>query len=56
VLSISRVVLCESALRDESDRMSLFGIAAHLPVPSLPLVLVEHLVVARLTRVTEPEI
>src|SRR5262245_22327401 len=35
--------------RDETNRLSLLGIADHLPVPSLPLVLVDHLVVARLT-------
>jgi hypothetical protein len=52
---IAWVVLCESVFRDESGRLCLLGIADHLPVPSLPLTLVDHLVVARLTRATGPE-
>jgi hypothetical protein len=44
------VVLCESVARDDTGRLSLIGIASDLPVPSLPLLLVDHLVVARLTR------
>jgi hypothetical protein len=43
------VVVCESVARDETGRLSLIGIASHLPVPFLPLLLVDHLVVARLT-------
>lgn len=46
--SVAWVVLCESVARDETGRLSLIGIASHLPVPSLPLLLNEHLVVARL--------
>lgn len=46
--SVAWVVLCESVARDETGRLSLFGIASHLPVPSLPLLLMEHRVVARL--------
>ena len=52
---IAWVVLCESMFRDDTDRLSLVGIADHLPVPSLPLVLVDHLVVARLTHDVAPE-
>lgn len=46
--SVDWVVLCESVTRDDKGRLSLVGIASHLPVPSLPLVLVEHTIVARL--------
>jgi hypothetical protein len=52
---IAWVVLCESMFRDETDRLCLLGIADHLPVPSLPLVLVDHLVVAKLTHGSGPE-
>lgn len=51
VTTISWVVLCESISRDRFDRISLLGVASHMPVPSLPLVLNEHMVVARLSHV-----
>ena len=53
--SITWVVLCESIFRDQNNRMSLLGVASDLPVPSLPLVLAEHLVVARVSRTPEPQ-
>lgn len=46
--SVAWVVLCEAVARDETRRLSLIGIASHLPVPSLPMVLNEHTIVARL--------
>ena len=53
--TIAWVVLCESMFRDDTGRLSLLGIADHLPVPSLPLVLVDHLVVARIMSDAAPE-
>lgn len=49
MITIAWAVLCEAISRDENNRLSLFGVASDLPVPSLPLVLTEHLIVARLS-------
>jgi len=47
--TVDWVVVCESIGRDNATgRLSLIGLASHLPVPSLPLLLNEHRVVARL--------
>ncbi len=54
-MTIAWVVLCESTRTDQMNRMSLLGIASHMPVPSLPLVLTEHVVVARLSHQGERE-
>src|SRR5262245_52616349 len=55
MVTIEWVVLCESIYRDQTDRMSLLGIASHLPVPTLPLLLTEHMIVARLSKHGTPE-
>lgn len=53
--SIQWVALCEGIVKDDYRRMSLIGIANDLPVPSLPLVLEEHMIVARVSRTGRSE-
>jgi hypothetical protein len=48
-VTIVWMMLCESAFRDATDRINLLGVATHMPVLSLPLVLHEHVLVARLS-------
>ena len=46
--AVDWMVLCESAFFDENGRLCLIGIARHFPVPSIPLLLFQHTLVAHL--------
>jgi hypothetical protein len=44
---IDWMLLCETAFLDRQDRVSLIGVATEFPVPSLPLVIKQMMMVAR---------
>ena len=47
-VTIDWMMLCESAFFDETGRLCMIGIARHFPVPSMPLLLNQHTMVAHL--------
>lgn len=51
-IDVDWLVLCESAHFDSTHRLCVIGIAKHFPVPTLPVVLHEHTLVAHLAGVT----
>jgi hypothetical protein len=50
MIAIDWLQLCELAFFDKTNRLCLIGIARHLPVPKVPLVLTQHMLVAHLVR------
>ncbi len=51
--AVDWMVLCESAFFDQTGRLCLIGIARHFPVPSIPLLLFQHTLVAHLADLRE---
>jgi len=53
--AIEWMVLCESAFFDETGRLCLVGIAKDFPLPSMPLLLHQHVPVARIGKIRNGE-